>query len=239
MAPLCCDTPHIVRLQRIKENRNEDVQASASDLYGINDVSVPREESTANEYNEYTIRPANANYIDEDTVSVQNMNGSFRAFPSLPRNEMTNVVTPVQPMPDYGSVSPGSGNTGNMNIPAAPAPGSPTIEAEDGFFPNAPSFQVPSNPLLPPGYNEVMDYNSLQYLNGFYRTQIGKYVRIEQQINSSDIEIRYGYLIGVGINYLLLQDSTTGNVFAIDSYSIKLFYVYYNLNGPLSPTMLG
>ena len=46
--------------------------------------------------------------------------------------------------------------------------------------PGAPSFQVPSNPLLPPGYQETLDYASLQYVNGFYRTQIGRYVRVDQ-----------------------------------------------------------
>ena len=43
------------------------------------------------------------------------------------------------------------------------------------IFPNSPVFRVPANPLLPEEYSEFLDYNSLQYLNGFFRTQIGRY----------------------------------------------------------------
>lgn len=94
---------------------------------------------------------------------------------------------------------------------------------------------MPPNPLLPPGYQEFISYENLQYLNGFLRTQIGKYVRIEQLIGSNLLEDRYGYLIGVGINYVLLQELDTGNVSALDYYNIKYVHIYYNyLNLPTS-----
>lgn len=193
----CCNTPHIARLQKIKENR--------ADL---------------NELADFTDFTNDANSaISHKEASSQNNIG----FPTLPRDEMTNVVNPVYDMPP----------SSNQSENAVPLPETGMTEITD-IFPSAPSFHVPSNPLLPPGYNETLDYNALQYLNGFYRTQIGRYVRVEQQVNSDDIEIRYGYLIGVGINYLLLQDASTGNVYTIDSYSIKLFYVYYNVESPFS-----
>ena len=56
------------------------------------------------------------------------------------------------------------------------------------IFPDSPMFNVPPNPLLPEEYREVLDYNSIQYLNGFFRTQIGRYVRVEQLVGSNIIE---------------------------------------------------
>ena len=52
-------------------------------------------------------------------------------------------------------------------------------------------------------------------------------MRVEQLVGSSNVEDRYGYLIGVGVNYILLQEIGTGNVSAIDYYNIKYVYIYY------------
>ncbi|MBQ9972640.1 MAG: hypothetical protein IJP24_03855 [Firmicutes bacterium] len=158
--------------------------------------------------------------ISKKTSNNAGGNGTFK---TLPREEMTEVVTTYGNWWDAPAIDVNPGFIPGSDAPLEPAP---------EIIPGSPSFQVPENPLLPPGYSETLNYDALQYLNGFYRTQIGRYVRVEQQVNSTDVEIRYGYLIGVGINYLLLQDASTGNVFTIDSYSIKLFYVYYNIEGP-------
>ena len=76
----------------------------------------------------------------------------------------------------------------------------------------SPSFGVPSNPLVPPEYEQSIDYDSAQYMNGFLRTQIGRAMRVEQLIGSNGIQDRYGFLVGVGNNYLLLQDISNGNI---------------------------
>ncbi len=95
------------------------------------------------------------------------------------------------------------------------------------IFPNSPVFTVPANPLLPEEYSEMLDYNSLQYLNGIYRTQIGRYVRVQQLVGSDTIEEHAGFLIGVGINYIILQENANNNIRIIDIYGIKNMYVYY------------
>lgn len=122
---------------------------------------------------------------------------------------------------------------GQPDPPLNPAAGTvrPGGNVPTPVLPEAPQFQVPNNPLLPPGYQETISYENLQYLNGFLRTQIGKYIRVEQLIGSNIIEDRYGYLIGVGINYILLQELGTGNVSALDYYNIKYIYVYYSNMG--------
>lgn len=119
-------------------------------------------------------------------------------------------------------------------------PGSAGFEMQGGasypqVIPNSPTFQVPANPLLPQDYNEVLDYNAVQYLNGIFRTQIGRYVKVSQLVGSNTLEEFEGYLIGVGINYIILQDYITGNIRILDIYGIKNMYVYYaNIRSQLS-----
>lgn len=154
----------------------------------------------------------------------------------LHRSQMTNFVVPVPGTSSYpsstGSIAsnmamPGiwPDENGVETIPGIPDP------VPDQILPDNPQFQVPPNPLLPPGYQEVLSYENLQYMNGFLRTQIGKYLRVEQIVNSSTIEDRFGYLVGVGLNYILLQQPGSGNITAIDYYSIKYVYVYYQQEG--------
>lgn len=105
-------------------------------------------------------------------------------------------------------------------------------------LPNSPTFQVPANPLLPGEFSEILDYNSLQYLNGLFRTQIGRYVRVEQLVGSNTLQDQDGFLIGVGINYIILQDYATPNIRILDIYGIKQMYVYYtNINNPFTGDM--
>ena len=105
----------------------------------------------------------------------------------------------------------------------------------------SPSFNVPSHPMVPPEYEQTIDYDSIQYMNGFLRTQIGRYVRVEQLIGSGNTEERFGFLVGVGNNYLLLQDISNGNILVVDFYSIKFVYIYFGEpvfpNIPLGPAV--
>lgn len=185
-------------------------------------------------------------------VSAQMGNSSFAPVPELQLSQMTNVASQQggaaggadfssQPgmnaaaFPTVGSQTSVTAATAET-IPGQPDPplssgtsmtatGSTVIP--EPILPEAPQFQVPNNPLLPPGYQESISYENLQYLNGFLRTQIGKYMRVEQLVGSNMLEDRYGYLIGVGVNYILLQEQGTGNVSALDYYNIKYVYIYY------------
>ena len=94
-------------------------------------------------------------------------------------------------------------------------------------IPNSPKFKVPANPLLPEEYSEILDYNAIQYLNGIYRTQIGRFVRVEQLVGSNTLQEYDGYLIGVGINYIILQEYSNNDIRIFDIYGIKNMYVYY------------
>lgn len=142
--------------------------------------------------------------------------------PLLPAEDITDVITPNVETRSGGNQSSDSGSSGTAAAPEV--------------LPDAPTFRVPANPLLPGGYQEVLDYNAVQYVNGFYRTQIGRYVKVEQLMGSNTIDTQEGFLIGVGINYILLQEAPTGNVLVVDIYGIKNMYLYYNYRpNPFEP----
>jgi hypothetical protein len=94
------------------------------------------------------------------------------------------------------------------------------------ILPTSPNITVPANPLLPQAYSTVLDYESLQYLNGYLRTQIGKYVEAQFLFGSSNTTTRFGKLIGVGLNYILIEDVITGDVVACDFYNMKFVRTY-------------
>lgn len=134
-----------------------------------------------------------------------------------------------------------SGNTTNngdipiseINMPAGSSfgDGSFGFSGSNEFpqiLPSNPTFTVPANPLLPDEYSEVLDYNSLQYLNGIFRTQIGRFVRVQQLIGSNTTQDFDGFLIGVGINYIILQEYANQDIRILDIYGIKQMYVYYS-----------
>ena len=259
---LCCNTPYLARIEKIKGNRNggyagnmpapAQQQDAAAEMRTQMQMpkqppqpqtSMPKQPPAAqSQANSAAAYPASAqNQADPAPAQNQNApeaiyaqqnpvtppaprNGSriyLDSFPTLDREDMTDLVNPVYNADSTEDRKCENSPTGTLVTPV------------DNLFPDVPLFHVPSNPLLPPGYQETLDYTSIQYINGFYRTQIGRYVRVEYQTTSNSMESISGYLTGVGINYILLQDSATSNIMALDSYSIKLFYVYYNYEGLL------
>ena len=166
-------------------------------------------------------------------LPYQSMNGSSQAAPST---NMQMAAPTTSNIPTAAGIVATQGTGSPELVPGGITAGAPIGElpTSESVFANAPTFTVPPNPLVPPGYQEVLDYTNLQYLNGFLRSQIGKYVRVQQLIGSNILEDRYGYLIGVGINYILLQELNSDNILALDFYNIK--YVYIFNNHPELPT---
>lgn len=178
----------------------------------------------------YVVPVPGTSYMPSGTGTV----ASDMAMPGIWSDENGVETIPGQPDQNQGNWSANSlqnAGTGSLGGPiqqSIPGVPNPNPVPPGGILPENPQFQVPANPLLPPGYQEILSYENLQYMNGFLRTQIGKYLRVEQLITSSQIEDRFGYLVGVGLNYILLQQAGTGNISAVDYYSIKYVYVYYN-----------
>ena len=149
--------------------------------------------------------------------------------------------------------TPTSGSTGYSAVYSRPAPSTPPSATScpgggcpsggEGGFTSLPQLYnaFPQNPLSPPAsgnnsgmqmipqWNQPMPVNpeNLQYLNGFLRTQIGRKVKVEFLIGTSTLSDRIGVLVGVGANYILLNEIETDDLLACDFYNIKFIRFYY------------
>jgi|GEM_PF-1359948 len=132
--------------------------------------------------------------------------------PASPSTPQTPAASPGHSMP-FMPASPKTQPESELDFPANPL--LPKIP------PNSPNIRVPLNPLMPPAYSTVIDYEGLQYLNGYLRTQIGRNLQVEFLVGSTNIIKKEGKLVGVGLNYILLEDSKTGDIMACDFYNIK------------------
>lgn len=161
--------------------------------------------------------------------------------PLMPENLLRPQRPSVPQMPATAPQMPATAPKTPATAPQAPATApqtpvtAPTLpptppESDQGFLvspllprllPNSPNITVPINPLLPPNISTIMNYEGLQYMNGYLRTQINKNVHVEFLVGSSNILSRKGKLVGVGLNYILLEDPVTGDVCACDFYNIK------------------
>ncbi|HEX2985296.1 MAG TPA: hypothetical protein VHO71_00610 [Caproiciproducens sp.] len=100
---------------------------------------------------------------------------------------------------------------------------------EGQFQPTAMGSGYPISPAATPGAQaatvvpsaQPIPGDSLQYLNGYLRTRIGYPVRVEFLLGTSNLEDRTGTLLGVGANYILLNEAETDDVLACDFYNIK------------------
>jgi hypothetical protein len=104
-----------------------------------------------------------------------------------------------------------------------------------------PGMQIPSTILGTGQQTQFTDYEqlsmlngsipvtaeSLQYLNGYLRTQIGRRVKVEFLIGTSSFVDKEGILLGVGVNFILINETDTDDLTACDFYNIKFIKFYY------------
>lgn len=104
---------------------------------------------------------------------------------------------------------------GDMDMPP-PGTGTEATQAPTQLVPISPTTQPPALTL-----------ESTEYLNGFLRTQIGKKVRVEFLIGTGTLVDKFGTLIGVGANYIMIQQAETDDVIVCDFYTIKFVTFYF------------
>jgi len=139
----------------------------------------------------------------------------FSGYPMMPRFSMdddprqgpmpkTHVVTkpptPAATKPPTSDVKPQVPNT------------SPTTSDTNQVPKIAPDTLIINNPL----YNQ-----------GWLKTQIGKYIKIDFTIGDMYID-REGVLQEVGISYIVIKESGTNDIVMCDIYSIKFVTVFGN-----------
>lgn len=82
---------------------------------------------------------------------------------------------------------------------------------------------LPITPLTQPMPQTV---ESVQYLNGALRTQIGKRVTVSFLIGTNTFVDKTGTLLAVGANYILMLETDTDDLLFCDFFSIKFIRIY-------------
>lgn len=187
------------------------------------------------EFEDMAVSPAVSEAVTDPQETIPSAN-----MQSTTTNNMANN-SGVWLRPQAGSTSPSYINpnaafqSNTASVPLIYQNMTDYVNSLENDGQQTPIFAVPSSPLMPPEYEQTIDYESIQYMNGFLHTQIGRYMRVEQMIGSDSTEDRYGFLVGVGNNYVLLQDISNGNVAIVDLYTIK--YVYMYCGEPIFPNV--
>jgi hypothetical protein len=71
-----------------------------------------------------------------------------------------------------------------------------------------------------------MAADSVQFLNGFLRTQIGNRVKVEFLVGANTYLEKSGKLLAVGANFIVLQEAMTDDLLVCDFFNIKFVTIY-------------
>ncbi len=157
---------------------------------------------------------ANAQQNAGYTQSTQNNQSSSQGLPPVP-NINPNMSTPTTSIGGAGSDITGV------------------------LMPSNVIQQSSASSELPSGSNNlsqlITDYSnpypvtaeSIQYLNGFIRTQIGRRAQIQFLMGNAELIEKDGFLLGVGANYILINEIGTNDITACDFYNIKFIRFLY------------
>ena len=81
-------------------------------------------------------------------------------------------------------------------------------------------------PLADISQGQPASAESLQYLNGFLRTQIGNRLRVEFLVGTNTYLEKSGKLVAVGANYIILQQSMSDDLLVCDFFNIKFITIF-------------
>lgn len=82
-------------------------------------------------------------------------------------------------------------------------------------------------PIMPYDQPFPVTGESIEYLNGFIRTQLGRRVKLEFLVGTSNLETRDGILLAVGANFILINAENSNDLMACDFYNLKFITFYY------------
>lgn len=148
--------------------------------------------------------------------------------PDNPRETTNNGMN--QNINDYPTGVPYDADY-NLSIP----PSSNSFTSTPTTTLNASMQMTPMTDVNQAGNVQITDFSnpypvtpeSIQYLNGFIRTQIGRRITVTFLVGSNLIEEKSGFLLGVGANYILINELDTNDLTACDFYNIKFIRFYY------------
>ncbi|MEG0115378.1 MAG: hypothetical protein RSA00_03035, partial [Hydrogenoanaerobacterium sp.] len=140
-----------------------------------------------------------------------------------PQAQAQEAITPPQewqqePTMPFMANMPGEVYDGVAHVPQSPSGIKPVVGM--GELSGLTAINLFNQPT-------AVNEQSLQYLNGFLLTQIGKRVTVEFLIGSNTMVTKTGTLLGVGANYILISEFPTNNLLSCDFFSIKFITFYY------------
>jgi hypothetical protein len=138
-------------------------------------------------------------------------NNDFYDHPTMPMYPSMPGM-PFFPMPTPAPIST------SANAPVPPMPAPPVAPAPPQRPQQPPAFEIePGAPVQ----------KDILYTQGYMRTQIGRYVKIEFLIGTNMLIDREGTLKDVGISYVIIQEPETDDLLLCDIYSIKFVKFFY------------
>lgn len=126
-----------------------------------------------------------------------------------------------------GSSGMGASSSNMSSSGMITAPGTGASSYPSGNMDTDMTQGTSSQPILEYNQPYPITAESIQYLNGFIRSQIGRNVSIEFLVGTNQIVTKEGFLIAVGANFILLNQKGTNDIIACDFYNIKFITFYY------------
>lgn len=157
------------------------------------------------------------------------LNPSYRNENSVsPQTPSENAILPQTPAT---VLMPGAANSVDMGASSSRISASPSASAEFPLSAVSASEINPRDSVT----KQITDFSnpfpvtaeSIQYLNGFIRTQIGRRAQIQFLVGSNEVVEKDGFLLGVGANYILINEIGTNDITACDFYNIKFIRFLY------------
>lgn len=96
-----------------------------------------------------------------------------------------------------------------------------------GVQPSTPATTGQLMPITDMTQPAPLTAESIEFLNGFMRTQIGRRVRVEFLIGTNTFTDKAGTLLSVGANYILLREANSDDLLACDFFNIKFITFFY------------
>lgn len=186
---------------------------------GVINPNIPSLEQIAS-FNLATATPQPSRYTESPNLFQSNTQTSTGQGQAIRENPpQSSVITSdgaaqARSNAAQGMQSAANGVTSSENVPMTQA----QINAEN------PAMLAPITEYSQPF---PVTADSIQYLNSFLRTQIGRRVKVEFQIGNGNLVTRQGFLLAVGANFILINEDGTDDILSCDFYAIKFVTFYY------------
>ncbi|MFZ5967852.1 MAG: hypothetical protein ACOYVK_11860 [Bacillota bacterium] len=146
------------------------------------------------------------------------------------REDYNNYYYPQMPMYKGMPMMP-AGNPMHPGMPIMPErPTMPMGTAQPMPLPTPQPTPMPEPTTLPPDFEYEPGApveTDINYTQGYLKTQIGRYVKIEFLIGTNMLIDREGTLLDVGISYVIIREPETDDLLLCDIYSVKFVKIFF------------